>query len=136
MMEVINNLDQELRETLKNQEFQVYTRQKRMNQALSVDVVASQTRPPTMNILLCKNPPKTENVELKFEFEGALTKVHLTIPLREVIKVPSVKERFEIFFKGLDGPIDPPIMIQVNHFRVQYDGHPTFFMTLLINKVF
>jgi hypothetical protein len=34
-MEVINNLDQESREKLK-QEFQVYTRQKRMNQPLSI----------------------------------------------------------------------------------------------------
>ena len=33
-MEVINNLDQESREKLKKQEFQVYTRQKRMNQPL------------------------------------------------------------------------------------------------------
>jgi hypothetical protein len=117
-MEVLNNLDQELREKLKKQAFQVYTRQKRMNQALSVGPVASQTRPPTMNILLCKNPSKTKKMDLNFDFEGALTKIDLTIPLREVIKVPSAKERFEICFKGLDGPIDPPIILQVDHFRV------------------
>jgi len=74
-------------------------------------------------------------MDLNFDFEGALTKIDLTIPLREVIKVPSAKERFEICFKGLDGPIDPPIILQVDHFRVYYDGHPPFFMTLLINKV-
>jgi hypothetical protein len=38
-MEVINNLDQESREKLKKQEFQVYTRQKRMNQPLSIGPV-------------------------------------------------------------------------------------------------
>jgi hypothetical protein len=94
-MEVINNLDQESREKLKKQEFQVYTRQKRMKQPLSIGPVVSQTIPPPMNILLPKNPPKTDKVNLNFDFEGALAKMHVTIPLREVIKVPSVKERFK-----------------------------------------
>jgi hypothetical protein len=111
-MEVINNLDQESREKLKKQEFQVYTRQKRMNQPLSTGPATSQTRPPPMNILLPKNPPKTDKVDLNFDFEGALAKMHVTIPLREVIKVPSVKERFNFFFKSSDGPMDPPIMLQ------------------------
>jgi hypothetical protein len=62
--------------------------------------------------------------------------MHVTIPLRELIKVPSVKERFENFFKGSDGPMEPPIMLQVDHFRVQYDGYPPVFMTLLINNKF
>jgi hypothetical protein len=60
--------------------------------------------------------------------------MHVTIPLREVIKVPSVKERFDNFFKGADEPMDPPIMLQADHFRVQYDEHPPFFMTLIMNK--
>ena len=105
-----------------------------MNQPLSIDCVASQTRPPPMNILLPKNPPKSDKLDLNFDIEGALAKMHLTIPLREVIKVPSIKERFELFFKGSNGPMEPPIMLQAGHFRVQYDGHPPFFMTLLINN--
>jgi hypothetical protein len=60
--------------------------------------------------------------------------MNVTIPLREVIKVPSVKERFEICFKVLDEPMDPPIMLQVDHFRIQYYGHPPFIMTLLVNN--
>jgi len=117
-MKVINNLDQESREKLKKQEFQVYTRQKKLNQPLSSGPTTSQTRPPPMNIILPKNLPKTERVDLNFDFEGALAKMHVTIPLREVIKVPSVKERFDNFFKGSDGPMDPPIMLQVDHFRI------------------
>jgi hypothetical protein len=112
----------------------VYTRQKKLNQPLSTAPVALQTRPPPMNILLPKNPPKTEIVDLNFDFEEELSKMHVTIPLREVIKVPSVKERFDNFFKGSNEPMDPPIMLQDDHFRVQYDGHSPFFMTLLINN--
>jgi hypothetical protein len=70
-----------------------------MNQPLSTVSVISQTRPPPMNILLPKKPPKTDKVDLNFDFEGALGKVHVTIPLREVIKVPSVKKRFNFFSK-------------------------------------
>jgi hypothetical protein len=45
-MEVINSLDQESRENLKKQEFQVYTRKKRMNQPPSTRPTASQPKPP------------------------------------------------------------------------------------------
>jgi hypothetical protein len=135
-MEVINNLDQESRENLKKQEFQVYTRKNRMNPPLSTSPMESQTRPPPMNILLPKNSPKTAKLDLNFDFEGALEKMHVTIPLREFIKVPSVKERFNFFFKRSYGPMEPPIMLQDDHFRVQYDGHPPFVMTLLINNKF
>jgi hypothetical protein len=90
-MEVINNLDQELRENLKKQEFQVYTRQKRMNQPISIGPTTSQPKPPPMNMLLPKTSPKTDKIDLKFDLEGALSKMHVTITLREVIKVPSMK---------------------------------------------
>jgi hypothetical protein len=103
-----------------------------MNQPLSTGPIISQTRPPPMNIILPKNPPKTNNMDLNFDFEGALEKMHVTIPLREAIKVPYVKERFNFFFKVSDEPMDPPIMLQVDHFRVQYGRHPPFFMKLLV----
>jgi hypothetical protein len=117
---------------LKKQEFQVY-RQKKLNQPIPTNPAITQTKMPPLDILLPKTS-KTERVDLKFDFEGALSKMHMTIPLREVIKVPSVKERFDNFFKGSDGPMDPPIMLQVEHFRVQYDEHQPFFMTLLMNN--
>jgi hypothetical protein len=60
--------------------------------------------------------------------------MHVTIPLREVIKVSSIKERFDSFLKASDGPMDPPIMLQADHFRVQYDEHSPFFMTLLMSN--
>jgi hypothetical protein len=37
-------------------------------------------------------------------------------------------------YKAATGPMDPPIMLQADHFRVQYDEHPPFFMTLLMNN--
>ena len=30
--------------------------------------------------------------------------------------------------------MDPPIMLQAYHFSVEYDEHPPFFMTLLMNN--
>jgi hypothetical protein len=112
---------------LKKQEFQVYRRKK-----LSKPTV-EQKKPPSLDVLLPKTS-KTERVDLNFDFEGALSKMHVTIPLKEVIKVPFVKECFDNFFQGSDGPMDPAIMLQADHFRVQYDEHPPFFMTLIMNN--
>jgi hypothetical protein len=131
-MEIINNLDPESKEKLVKREFQVY-RQKKLNQPTLTIPTITQTKPSPSN-LPPPEAPKTERVDLNFDFEGALSKMHVTIPLKEVIKVPSIKERFDKFFKGSDGPMDPPIMLQADHFRVQYDEHPPFFMTLLMNN--
>jgi hypothetical protein len=131
-MEIINNFDPKSKEKLAKREFQVY-RQKKLSQPTLTILVITQTKPSPSNILPPKTP-KNERVDLKFDFEGALSKMHVTIPLREVIKVLSVKERFDNFFKGSDGPMDPPIMLQADHFRVQYDEHSPFFMTLLMNN--
>jgi hypothetical protein len=95
--------------------------------------VESQQKPQPSDIMLPKNS-KPKMVDLNFDFEGALSKMHVAMPMREVIKVPSIKEKFENFFKGSDGPMEPPIMLQDDHFRVQYDKTPPFFMMLIMNK--
>jgi hypothetical protein len=95
-MAVINKLDQESKEKLKKQELQVYTR-KKLDQP-STD----QTKNQPVDLIF----PKTSNAErvnLNFDLEGALSKMLVTIPLREVIKVPSIRERFDNFFQGSDG---------------------------------
>jgi hypothetical protein len=83
-MEVINNLDHESREKLKKQEFQVY-RRKKLNQPLSTNLAASLTKPPPLDILLPRNPSKTERVDLKFDFEGALSIMNVTMLRKDLI---------------------------------------------------
>jgi hypothetical protein len=84
-MAVINKLDQESKEKLKKQEFQVY-RRKKLNQP-----VTDQTKNPPVDVIFPKTS-NTERVNLGFDLEGALSKMLVTIPLREVIKVPSIRE--------------------------------------------
>jgi hypothetical protein len=126
-MVVIKNLDQESREKLKKQEVQVY-RRKNLKQP-----AADQAKPPPLEILLPKTS-KPGKVDLNFDFEGALSNMHVNVPLREAMKIPSIKERFDTFFSGSDEPMDLPIMLQANHFRVQYGENPPFFMTLTMNN--
>jgi hypothetical protein len=76
---------------------------------------------------------KAVKVYLNFDLEGALSKMHVNIPLREEIKIPSIKEYFDTFFMGSDEPMDPLIMLQADHFKVQYGENPPFFMTLAMN---
>jgi hypothetical protein len=45
-----------------------------------------------------------------------------------------MKNRFERIFKVHNESIDPPIMLQADHFRVQYDDHPPFFMSLHVTN--
>jgi hypothetical protein len=81
-------------------------------------------------------PPKTSKamkVDLNIDLEGALSTMHVNAPLREAIKITSIKEWFDTFFLGSNEPMDPPIMLQVDHFRVQYGENPPFFMTLAMN---
>jgi hypothetical protein len=60
--------------------------------------------------------------------------MHVNVPLKKAINILSIKERFDTFFLGLAEPMDPPIMLQVDHFRVQYGENPPFFMTLAMNN--
>jgi hypothetical protein len=95
--------------------------------------VADQAKPPPLEILLPKTS-KASKVNLNFDFKGALSKMHVNVPLREATKIPSIKEHFDTFFLGSDEPMDPPIMLQADHFRVQYGENPPFFMTLAMNS--
>jgi hypothetical protein len=81
-------------------------------------------------------PPKTSKtnkVTLDFDFEGSLSNMHVNVPLKEAINIPSIKERFNIFFSGTIEPMDPPIILQDDHFRIQFGENPPFFMTLMMN---
>jgi hypothetical protein len=109
-------LDQESREKLKKQEVQVY-RRRNPSQSTSDRSKSSEVPPP--------KDPKANKITLDFDLEGALAKMHVNVPLKEAIKTPSIKERFNNFFSGMAEPVDPPIMLQAN---------PPFFMTLAMNN--
>jgi hypothetical protein len=112
---------------MKKQEVQVYKR-KNLKQP-----TADQPKPPPLEVLLPKTS-KTGKVDLNFDLEGALSKMHVNVPLKEAIKILSIKERFDTFFLGSGEPMDPPIMLQDDHFRVQYGENLPFFMTLTMNN--
>jgi hypothetical protein len=122
---IINNLDQESREKLKKQEVQVY-RRKNPKQPTNDQSKSPEVLPP--------KTPKPDKITLDFDFEGALSKMHVNVPLKEAVKIPSIKERFNTFFSGIAEPMDPPIMLQDDHFRIQYSENPPFFMTLMMNN--
>jgi hypothetical protein len=89
-----------------------------MPQPLPTNPKASQHKlPPPMSMLLPKSTPKASNVDLNFDLEGALEKMHVTVPLKEIIKVPSMKNRFERFFKVLDEPSRSPYYVTSRSFQ-------------------
>jgi hypothetical protein len=70
--------------------------------------------------------PKAKKITLDFDLEGALPKMHVNVPLKEAIKIPSIKESFNTFFSGTAEPMDPPIMLQAEHFRINYGERSSF----------
>jgi hypothetical protein len=122
---IINNLDPESREKLKKKEIQVYQR-RNPSQSTSGQSKTSEVPPPKKT--------KADPIALDFDFEGALAKMNVSVPLREAIKIPTIKQRFNKFFAGTPEPEDPPIMLQANHFRIHYGDNPPFFMTLEMNN--
>ena len=72
---------------------------------------------------------KTKRVNLNFDLEGALSKMLVTMSLREVIKVPSIKERFDNLFQGSDGPLKygtigpiQNVLVTTNHVQEPSDS--------------
>jgi hypothetical protein len=122
---IINNLDPESQEKLKKQEVQVY-RRRNPNQSTSNQSKTSEVPPP--------KKPKADKITLDFDLEGALAKMYVNVPLKEAIKIPTIKEHFNNFFSGAPEPEDPPIMLQANQFRIHYGENPPFFMTLAMNN--
>jgi hypothetical protein len=71
---------------------------------------------------------------LNIDIDNVLEKINVHVPLKEIIKIPSMKNMVEKFFKVQREPVDPPIMLQANHFRLQYDENPPLFMSLKVNN--
>jgi hypothetical protein len=45
-----------------------------------------------------------------------------------------MKIKVEKLLKVQDEPVDPPIMLQANHFRLKYDENSQLFMSLQVNN--
>jgi hypothetical protein len=136
-MEIINKMDEESREKLRKKELQVYTRQRSAPQAPPSDPRFPQPRPPpppTNNPPPSSTLPKTSDIDLNIDINGVLEKINVHVPLTEIIKIPSMRSKVEKFFRVQGEPVDPPIMLQANHFRPQYDEHPPFFISLQMNN--
>jgi hypothetical protein len=45
-----------------------------------------------------------------------------------------MRSKVEKLFRVQGEPVDPPIMLQANHFRPHYDEHPPFYISLQMNN--
>jgi hypothetical protein len=78
--------------------------------------------------------PKTNDIDLNIDINGILEKINVHVPLTEIIKIPSMRSKVEKFFRVQGKPVDPPVMLQANHFRPHYDEHPPFYISLQMNN--
>jgi hypothetical protein len=137
-MEILSQMDEESRERLRKKELQVYTRQKNAPQAPPSDPIFPRPRPPIpSNDKVPPQPtfPKNDEIDLNIDMDGILEKVNIHVPLIEIIKIPSMRNKVEIFLKVQGEPRDPPILLQANHLRRTNEDYPPFFITLEVNNM-
>jgi hypothetical protein len=133
-IDITRNIDEESRERLRKKELQVYTRRRSAPQAPPSDPKPPQQGPPTPTINPPPSPtlPKMSDITLNIDIYNVLVKINVLVPLKEINKIPSMKRKVENLFKVQGEPMDPPIMLQANHFRPQYDENPSLFISLQI----
>jgi hypothetical protein len=87
-------MDEESMERLRKKELQVYTRRRSVPQAQCNDPNLPQQGPPPPPT---SNPPpsstllKTSDIDLNIDIDSVLTKINVPIPLKEIIKIPSME---------------------------------------------
>jgi len=64
-----------------------------------------------------------------------LSKFNAPIPLTEIIKIPSMRNKVEIFSR-VQGKLGvPPILLQANHLRQTNEEYPPFFISMELNDM-
>jgi hypothetical protein len=126
-------MDEESRERLRKKELQVYTRQKNVPQAPPSDPRFPRPRPPPPpkdSVPPSSTLPRNDDIDLNVDINSILEKINVHVPLTEMIKIPSIRNKVEKLFRVQGEPGDPPVLIQANHCRPHYDEHPPFYITL------
>jgi hypothetical protein len=113
-------MDEEARERLRKKELQVYARQKNAPQMPSNDPRFPRPRPPIpSNDKMPPKPtlPRKDEIDLNIDMAGILAKVNVLVPLTEIIKIPSMRNKVERFMQVQGEPGDPLILLQANYLR-------------------
>jgi hypothetical protein len=51
--------------------------------------------PPVSRLLPNPTFPKTNDIDLNIDFDSVLEKINVTVPLKEIIKIPSMRSRLK-----------------------------------------
>jgi hypothetical protein len=119
-MEILNQMDEESRERLRKKEIQVYTRKKNAPETLPSDPRLPRGRPPLPS---SDSPPpqpilpKSNDIDLNIDMANILAKVNIHVPLTEIMKIPSMRDKVKRFLSIQEESEDPPILLQANHFE-------------------
>jgi hypothetical protein len=57
------------------------------------------------------------------------------IPLTEIMKIPSLRDKVKIFLSIQDESKDPPVVLQAMHYDHSKEEHAPFFISLVVNDL-
>jgi hypothetical protein len=78
----------------------------------------------------------SDEIDLNIDIARRLAKVNIHVPLTEITKIPSMRNKVEIFLRVQGEPKDPPILLQANHLRQTNEEYPPFFISLVVNDMY
>jgi hypothetical protein len=79
--------------------------------------------------------PKTDDIDLNIDMASILAKVNVPIPLTEIMKIPSLRDKVKKFLSIQDESKDPPVLLQTMHYDQSKEEHAPFFITLVVNDL-
>ena len=77
--------------------------------------------------------PKSNDLELNIDLDNILEKVNILVPLTEIMKIPSMRDKVKRFLTIQEESEDPPILLQANHFEPTIEEHVPLFISLVVN---
>jgi hypothetical protein len=78
---------------------------------------------------------KNDNIDLNIDMASVLEKVNVPIPLIEIMKIPSSRDKVKRFLSIQDDSKDPLVLLQAMHYDQSEEEHAPFFISLVVNDL-
>lgn len=79
--------------------------------------------------------PKNDDIDLNIDMTSVLAKINILVPLTEIMKIPSLRDKVKKIPSIQDESEDPNVVLQVMHYDRRNGGHAPFFVSLVVNNL-
>jgi hypothetical protein len=133
-MEVLNQMDEDLKDKLRKKEILTYSRRKKV-QAPPPPTTKEvhPPPPPPVHDLLPQPAPSDEELHLNIDVSPMMGKMNMSVPMVEMCKIPYVTKNVLKALRVQDEARDPPVILNTMYHGNQGEESPPFYLSLGIN---